>query len=136
MDGWFGPFLEIQIWPEYQVLWLQLLLLLLFTDNNQSPIEPTLLLLSNHIYCTSKQASKPAPRVLQASNFKAHLLLLLLFVCLFVCCFGNWLWVQISRRNSVQISQPFFLCCVVKHATHPTTVVVLLLKLVCGFKSC
>jgi len=56
-----------------------LLLLLLFTNNNQSPIEPTLLLLSNHIYCTSKQA----PRVLQASNFKAHLLVLL-FVCLFV----------------------------------------------------
>jgi hypothetical protein len=45
---------------------------------------------------------------------------------LFVCCFGNWLWVQISLRNSVQISQPFF--CVVKHATHPTIVVVLLLK--------
>jgi hypothetical protein len=23
MDGWFGPFLEIEMWPEYQVLWLQ-----------------------------------------------------------------------------------------------------------------
>jgi hypothetical protein len=85
MDGWFGPFLEIQIWPEYQVLWLQPTTTLhkqqSITNRGNTFVAEKSHLLHKQ---ASKQESKPAPRVLQASNFKAHLLLLLLFVCLLV----------------------------------------------------
>jgi len=87
MDGWFGPFLEIQIWPEYEVLRLQPTTTTTTTPpplhKQQSITNRGNAFVVEKSHLLHKQASQPALRVLQASNFKAHLLLLL-FVCLFV----------------------------------------------------
>jgi hypothetical protein len=88
MDGWFGPFLEIQIWPEYLVLWLQPTTTL---HKQQAITNRGNTFVAEKSHLLHKQASKKASQPLGFFKLPTSKPIFCCYCCLFVC----WLFWQL-----------------------------------------